>query len=64
VVLLEGRYALNCVNMLGVSLKDKSIISVDVEKYPIFGVELNEFPEKAISVCQAKDGVVYAAWKN
>lgn len=64
IIMLEGRYAMNCLNMLAISLKQKSLISVDVEKYPIYGVELNQFPEKAIAVSQAKNGLVYAGWKN
>jgi len=36
--MLEGRYSLNCVNLIGISMKEKSIICADVEKYPIFGV--------------------------
>lgn len=58
--LLEGRYSLNCLNMIGISYKDKAIISVDVEKYPIFGVELNEYKERANAICQSREGNLYA----
>lgn len=33
-----------------------------MERYPIFGVELNEYGEKATAICQSREGNIYACW--
>ena len=39
--MLEGRYAISCLNMVGISSNNSKIFSADVEKHPIYGVEIN-----------------------
>ena len=41
ILLLEGRFAVSYLNMVGVGRKSMTIFTADVEKYPVFGVEIN-----------------------
>lgn len=61
--LLEGRFATSCLNIVGVSQKEH-IFSADVEKFPVYGVEINEFPFKATSLCQSKEGKIFSCFNN
>ena len=36
--LLEGRYAMSILNMIGISKSSSQIFVADVEKHPVFGV--------------------------
>ncbi len=36
-VVLEGRYSIGCVNMVGIG-SGNGVVVVDVEKWPVYGV--------------------------
>lgn len=60
--MIEGRFATSCLNMIGISASNSKILTADLEKYPIYGVEINEFEFPATSICQSKDGRIFAAF--
>jgi hypothetical protein len=61
--LLEGRFALSSVNGMGISSK-KSLFTFDIERYPIFGIEVNEYGVSCETVCMERTGRIYGAHAN
>jgi hypothetical protein len=49
-LLLEGRFALASTNGVGISSKH-TLFTFDIERYPIFGVEINESGAECSTIC-------------
>lgn len=50
-LILEGRYAFSSLNGIGISLKN-TIYTFDVERYPLYGVEVTEHLYTAECLCR------------
>lgn len=57
--MVEGRFAFNTLNIIGISTPKANIFTMDVEKTPIFGVEVNEHELVCRALCQSKEGRIY-----
>lgn len=50
-LILEGRYAFSSLNGVGISIKN-TIFTFDVERYPLYGVEVTEHLYTAECLCR------------
>ena len=60
VLLLEGRYAISNVNGVGVGARN-TLFTFDVERLPVFGVEMNEHKVMCEFICLERTGRVFGS---
>lgn len=65
-MLLEGRYALNVINGVGISNRNSrsTIFTFDVQSSPIYGVQITEHKQEATCVCLQKTGRIFGCYKS
>lgn len=61
--ILEGRFAFSALNGIGLSLKN-TIFTFDVERYPLYGVEVSEHLYTAECLCREKTGRIFGGHSN
>jgi hypothetical protein len=59
-MLLEGRFAHASVNGVGISSRH-NIFTFDIERFPLFGVEINEHAFACESLCMERTGRIFGA---
>ena len=65
-LLLEGRYAFNVLNGIGISSRNlkPTIFTYDMENSPIYGVEITEHKQEAPCLCMEKTGRIFGGVKS